>query len=241
MKKNALRLPLWSWRSSRPRARLRCMRRRGPRATAIGSKRASPRRMSRLRTASPTSASSSSSTPEAVHSRGSVRDDLPRPDSGPPTRPCGPGSWTNAGIQRITVAAGVLVIRELAYVCRTASGPMGSGTWTVDGPSSTGLFAGARGSGGGTADLTAHTSTLSGKLDLAGADHDQVHETPGWGALRGRSTYGRSRSMEGSFVTSGNVLESEVEPGQQTGSKRPKSFGSTKRRRIARNPQKLDE
>lgn len=43
--------------------------------------------------------------------------------------------------------------------------------------------------------------------------------------------------MEGSFVTSGNVLESEVEPGQQTGSKRPKSFGSTKRRRIARNPQ----
>lgn len=86
--------------------------------------------------------------------------------------PCGSGSWTNAGIQRITVAAGVLVIRELAYVCPTASGPMGSGTWTVDGPSSTGVFAGARGSGEGTADLTAHTSTLSGKLHLAGADDD---------------------------------------------------------------------
>jgi len=84
--------------------------------------------------------------------------------------PCGPGSWTNAGIRRITVAAGVLVIRELAYVCPTASGPMASGTWTVDGPSSTGLFAGARGSGEVTADVTAHTSTLSGKLHLAGED-----------------------------------------------------------------------
>jgi hypothetical protein len=67
--------------------------------------------------------------------------------------PCGPGSWTNAGIQRITVAAGALVIREFAYVCPTASDPMASGTWTVDGPSSTGLFAGARGSGEATADL----------------------------------------------------------------------------------------
>jgi hypothetical protein len=84
-------------------------------------------------------------------------------------QPCGPGSWTNAGMRRITVAAGVLVVRELAYVCQTASGPIASSTWTVDGPSSTGVFAGARGSGAGSADLTAHTSTLSGKLHLAGS------------------------------------------------------------------------
>src|SRR2546427_8985129 len=65
--------------------------------------------------------------------------------------PCGAGSWTNAGTRRITVAAGVLVVRELAYVCQTASGPAGTSTWTVDGASSTGGFAGARGSGEGSA------------------------------------------------------------------------------------------
>jgi hypothetical protein len=81
--------------------------------------------------------------------------------------PCGAGSWTNAGVRRITVAAGVLVIRELAYVCPTPSGLVGTSTWTVDGPSSTGVFAGARGEGTETIDLTAHTSTLTGKLLLA--------------------------------------------------------------------------
>ena len=82
--------------------------------------------------------------------------------------PCGAGSWTNAGIRRITVAAGVLVLRELAYVCPTPSGLVGTSTWTVDGPSSTGVFAEARGDGTETIDLTTHTSTLSGKLHLAG-------------------------------------------------------------------------
>jgi hypothetical protein len=84
--------------------------------------------------------------------------------------PCGPGSWTNAATRRIVVAAGVLMIRELAYVCQTASGPVATGTWTVDGPSSTGVFAGARGSGEGRVDLASRTSTLSGKLKLAGSD-----------------------------------------------------------------------
>jgi len=81
--------------------------------------------------------------------------------------PCGAGSWTNAGVRRITVAAGVLVIRELAYVCPTPSGLVGTSTWTIDGPSSTGVFAGARGDGTESIDLTTHTSTLSGKLHLA--------------------------------------------------------------------------
>jgi hypothetical protein len=82
--------------------------------------------------------------------------------------PCGPGSWTNAAVRRITVEAGVLVIRELAYVCQTPSGPVASGTWTVDGASSTGVFADARGSGEDTVDLSTATSTLSGRLHLAG-------------------------------------------------------------------------
>jgi hypothetical protein len=84
--------------------------------------------------------------------------------------PCGRGSWTNAATRRIVVAAGVLIIRELAYVCQTSSGPMATSTWTVDGPSSTGVFAGASGSGEGRVDLTSRTSTLSGKLKLARSD-----------------------------------------------------------------------
>jgi hypothetical protein len=86
--------------------------------------------------------------------------------------PCGPGSWTNAATRRITVAAGVLVVRELAFVCQSASGPVATSTWTVDGPSSTGTFAGARGSGEGRVDLATRTSTLSGKLKLAASSDD---------------------------------------------------------------------
>jgi hypothetical protein len=81
--------------------------------------------------------------------------------------PCGPGSWTNAGIRRIVLEEGTLVLRELAYVCQTASGPVATSTWEVDGPSSTGIFAGARGSGEGTVEIAAATATLSGKLKLA--------------------------------------------------------------------------
>ena len=81
--------------------------------------------------------------------------------------PCGAGSWTNAGTRRIVLAAGVLILRELAYVCQTASGPIATGTWTADGASSTGVFAGARGSGEITVDLPTRTATSSGKLKLA--------------------------------------------------------------------------
>jgi len=83
-------------------------------------------------------------------------------------QPCGPGSWTNAGIRRIGLERGVLVIRELAHVCQTDSGPVGTGTWEVDGPSSTGIFAGARGSGEDRIDISSRTSTLSGSLKLVG-------------------------------------------------------------------------
>jgi hypothetical protein len=81
--------------------------------------------------------------------------------------PCGEESWTNAGVRRIELDEGVLVVRELAYVCQTASGPIGTGTWEVDGLSSTGIFAGARGSGDDRIVIASGTSTLSGSLNLA--------------------------------------------------------------------------
>jgi hypothetical protein len=81
--------------------------------------------------------------------------------------PCGEGSWTNAGIRRIVLDGGGLVIRELVHICQTASGPIGTGTWEVDSASSTGIFAGARGSGDAHVDVASRTSTLSGSLNLA--------------------------------------------------------------------------
>ena len=86
--------------------------------------------------------------------------------------PCGPGSWTNAGIRRIVVAAGVLILRNKAYVCQTEAGPVATGRWRVDGQASTGVFAGARGSGTETVHIPTARSTLSGKLKL-------VHEDEG--------------------------------------------------------------
>ena len=84
--------------------------------------------------------------------------------------PCGTGSWTNAATRRIVLADGVLMVRELSTTCSTPSGLVISGTYEVDGLSSTGIFAGARGTGEITADPVAHTATLSGKLHLAGSD-----------------------------------------------------------------------
>src|SRR6266542_257618 len=83
--------------------------------------------------------------------------------------PCGPGSWTNAATRRIVVDGGVLVLREVGIRCPTASGPDITGTYEVDGLSSAGIFAGARGTGDDTIDTVTHTSTVSGKLKLAGA------------------------------------------------------------------------
>ena len=36
--------------------------------------------------------------------------------------PCGPGSWTNAGIRRIVLGDGVLILHEVAEVCETEIG-----------------------------------------------------------------------------------------------------------------------
>jgi hypothetical protein len=80
--------------------------------------------------------------------------------------PCGPGSWTNAATRRITLEGGVLVLRELAYACPTPSGIVISGTYEVDGLSSRGIFAGARGHGEAIRSLAGGPTTLSGKLHL---------------------------------------------------------------------------
>lgn len=85
-------------------------------------------------------------------------------------QPCGPGSWTNAALRRIVLEGGVLVLREAVHVCQTASGPVGTGGWDVDGASSTGIFAGARGSGDVTIAIASRTATLSGKLKLVGPE-----------------------------------------------------------------------
>jgi hypothetical protein len=82
-------------------------------------------------------------------------------------KPCGEGSWASTGIRRISLDGGVLVLHGLVHVCQTASGPIGTGTWYVDGASSTGIFAGARGSGDSRIDVATRTSTLSGRLNLA--------------------------------------------------------------------------
>jgi hypothetical protein len=84
--------------------------------------------------------------------------------------PCGPGSWTNAATRRIVVDEGILVLREVSIRCPTASGPDITGTYEVDGLSSTGIFAGARGTGDDAVNTVTHTSTISGKLKLAGSD-----------------------------------------------------------------------
>jgi hypothetical protein len=84
--------------------------------------------------------------------------------------PCGPGSWTNAATRRIVLEDGILVLRELSVRCPTSSGPDINGTYEVDGLSSTGIFAGARGTGEDLVDTVMHTSVLSGKLKLAASE-----------------------------------------------------------------------
>jgi hypothetical protein len=82
--------------------------------------------------------------------------------------PCGTDSWTNAAVRRIVLDDGVLVLRELVETCPSPSGPLGTGRGEADGVSSTGIFAGARGSGDVSIAIPTRTATLSGKLNLVG-------------------------------------------------------------------------
>jgi len=81
--------------------------------------------------------------------------------------PCGPGSSSEVATRRIVSNEGILALREGGIQCITASGPVFHGTYVVDGNASTGVFAGAEGSGTVTVQLAIHTTTLSGRLKLA--------------------------------------------------------------------------
>ena len=80
--------------------------------------------------------------------------------------PCGPGGAANSAQTRIAVHGGVLELHESAMNCVTASGPQVTGTYRVDGRASTGIFAGARGTGHFTVDVATGQDTLSGTLIL---------------------------------------------------------------------------
>jgi len=84
--------------------------------------------------------------------------------------PCGDGSDSESDTRRIVASDGTLALRETGIKCPTPSGLVFTGTYEVDSLSSTGIFAGARGSGEVTVDIATHTATLSGRLKLAGSD-----------------------------------------------------------------------
>jgi hypothetical protein len=87
--------------------------------------------------------------------------------------PCGPGSDTSTVMRRIVVPEGTLMLKTLAYRCPTASGLVVIGEYQVDGASSTGVFAGAWGSGSDTVQIgTLVTTTISGKLHLVQPQSD---------------------------------------------------------------------
>lgn len=86
--------------------------------------------------------------------------------------PCGPGSNTSTVLRRIVVPEGTLVLKTLAHRCPAPFGIHAIGEYEVDGAASTGLFAGARGSGSDTIEIEPPpdgrtVATISGKLHLA--------------------------------------------------------------------------
>jgi hypothetical protein len=80
--------------------------------------------------------------------------------------PCGAGGASDSAQKRIVMHGGVLVLHEAAMLCMTSSGPQVTGTYQVDGQASTGIFAGARGTGHTAVDAATGHETLSGKLIL---------------------------------------------------------------------------
>jgi len=80
--------------------------------------------------------------------------------------PCGAGGASDSAQRRMVLTGGVLVLQEAGMTCMTASGPQARATYQVDGQASTGIFAGARGTGDVTVDVTTGQETLSGTLIL---------------------------------------------------------------------------
>lgn len=80
--------------------------------------------------------------------------------------PCGAGGAADSAQRRVVLKGGVLVMHEAGMTCVTASGPQANATYRIDGKASTGIFAGAHGTGHVTVNVTTHTETLSGTLIL---------------------------------------------------------------------------
>jgi hypothetical protein len=80
--------------------------------------------------------------------------------------PCGAGGASDSAQRRMVMTGGVLVLHEAGMTCITASGLQAHATYRVDGQASTGIFAGARGTGHVTVNVTTHRETLSGTLIL---------------------------------------------------------------------------
>lgn len=82
--------------------------------------------------------------------------------------PCGASSqWVNRIIRTIHTSQGVLVLHEAGLQCpEPGVGPRVDAVWTVDGPDSTGSFAGAQGRGRDTAYPTHDTAAPEGTITL---------------------------------------------------------------------------
>lgn len=80
--------------------------------------------------------------------------------------PCGAGGASDSADHRIVMHGGLLELHEVAMLCVTAAGQRVTGTYWVDGSASTGIFAGARGTGKVTVDVKTGHDTLSGTLIL---------------------------------------------------------------------------
>jgi len=80
--------------------------------------------------------------------------------------PCGPGGASNSSQGRFVLPGGMLELSTDGMSCVTASGSQVTGTYRVDGRASTGIFAGARGTGHFTVDVATGQDTISGTLIL---------------------------------------------------------------------------
>jgi hypothetical protein len=84
--------------------------------------------------------------------------------------PCGAGSYTDAASRRISLTGGLLILHEVGETCQSNGDLEARATYAVDGQASTGIFAGAKGTGSVTVTgigTPSQTETLSGKLKLA--------------------------------------------------------------------------
>ena len=84
--------------------------------------------------------------------------------------PCGTGGAADSAERRIVMQGGTLELHEVATLCMIASGPRVTGTYRVDGQASTGIFAGARGTGNIAVDPATGHDTASGTLILRSSE-----------------------------------------------------------------------